>query len=126
MRGHCVSRGFCSIDVIAFSYQINDCDGSQNEQEGIVSCEDCGPFTTNPVIVMCLSGGGAVMTVSPMVVRPGEAFTVTNPNGSLPEILNRSISDGSGDKIQRDVINTSMSNWSWEMFGAFQVSPAMS
>jgi hypothetical protein len=63
------------------------------------------------------------MTVSPMVVRPGEVFTVTNPNGSLPEILNCSISDGSGDKIQRDVINTFGNvQLSWEMFGAFQVS----
>jgi hypothetical protein len=31
-EGSCSSGA--SIDVITFSYQINDCDGSQNEQEG--------------------------------------------------------------------------------------------
>jgi hypothetical protein len=51
----------------------------------------------------------------------GSSFTVTNPNGSLPEILNCSISDGSGDKIQRDVINTSGNvQLDRDKFGAFQ------
>jgi hypothetical protein len=120
-------EGSCStgapIDIITFSYQSLECDESQNEQEGIATCEDCGPFDTNPVIIMCLSGGGAQMTVNPSVVQPGDAFTVTNPNGALPEILNCSISDGSGDKIQRDVINTSGSVQLelGDKFGAFQV-----
>jgi hypothetical protein len=63
------------------------------------------------------------MNVSPMVVSSGDTFTVQNPAGPLPEILNCSISDGSGDKIQRDVINTS-GNVTLQLkdtYGAFQV-----
>jgi hypothetical protein len=121
-------EGSCStgapIDIITFSYQSCECDESQNEQEGIAACEDCGPFSTNNVIIMCQGGDGVGMTVNPMVVQPGGPFTVTNPNGSpLPEILDCSIFASSGDKIQRDIINTS-GNVTLELkdkFGAFTV-----
>jgi hypothetical protein len=87
-----------------------------NNNEAAV-CEDCEPLTstTDPVTVQCVADSdGTALLVEPLTALPGATFTVSNPSsgdggsgGLLPDKINCNIVDGTGTKIQSNLIDTS-------------------
>ena len=66
-----------------------------------VTCKDFGPLPDGDFLVQCQSSRGNVLEVSPIIVTPGDTFTVQLPSGrTLPPAFECTVSDARGVTVQ--------------------------